>query len=205
MKKGDLMNKAKTIIGLLIIIIIILIAGIFILNSQPQKAASQITICNSSLYEGETLTIKLTDTNSTPIANQTLNVTVLISGDNTYNYKLNTDSNGTANLGLENLSSSNYTIEVKYGGNENYTQTSASQNLEIKEKVVAENTQSSGSSQSDENDSYWETSPDANTPYHTEYYSDGGFRQYDPQGNLVGSSYDDDQEEVGNNVGGYRI
>ncbi|MBQ2654182.1 MAG: hypothetical protein IJF83_11545 [Methanobrevibacter sp.] len=199
------MNKAKTIIGLLIIIIIILIAGIFILNSQPQKAASQITICNSSLYEGETLTIKLTDTNSTPIANQTLNVTVLISGDNTYNYKLNTDSNGTANLGLENLSSSNYTIEVKYGGNENYTQTSASQNLEIKEKVVAENTQSSGSSQSDENDSYWETSPDANTPYHTEYYSDGGFRQYDPQGNLVGSSYDDDQEEVGNNVGGYRI
>ena len=79
--------------------------------------------------------------------------------------------------------------------------------MTIKEEVVEESgssqqvsSEESSSSSSSNDDGYWETSLDAPFEYHTEYDSNGGFRQYDHSGNLVGSSYDEDQDDIADYV-----
>ena len=107
------------------------------------------------------------------------------------------------------LKKGKYNVTVSYSGNENYTGNNTTQKLTIKEeeKVVEEfsnepqgSAEESSSSSSERDDGYWETSPDAPFEYHTEYDSNGGFRQYDHSGNLVGSSYDEDQDDIADYV-----
>ena len=103
---------------------------------------------------------------------------------------------------MNGLTLGNYTVNVTYGGNNNYTVCNTTQRLQMTEKVTPQaSTTSTSSPNKNYDDGYWETSMDADFEYHTEYYSDGNFRQYDRSGRLVGSSYDADQYEVGSNVG----
>lgn len=196
------MDNNKLIIALIVILIVMLAAGIFLLNPGHAKVDSRIIVTsNSTLHDGDNFTIRLTDLNNTPIANQRVNITIIDANGGKNPQAVTTDANGDGKLQLNGLTLGNYTVNVTYGGNDNYTVCNTTQRLQMTEKVTPQASTTSTSSSKNYDDGYWETSMDADFEYHTEYYSDGNFRQYDRSGRLVGSSYDADQYEVGSNVG----
>ena len=90
---------------------------------------------NKTLYEGENLSVKLTDLNKTPLSKQKVNITVKNSkGKVVANKTVKTNDKGKAKLDL-NLKKGKYDVSVSYGGNENYTGNNTTQKLTIKEKV----------------------------------------------------------------------
>ena len=196
------MDNNKLIIALIVILIVMIAAGIFLLNPGHAKVDSRVIVTsNSTLHDGDNFTIRLTDLNNTPIANQRVNITIIDANGGKNPQAVTTDANGDGKLQLNGLTLGNYTVNVTYGGNDNYTVCNTTQRLQMTEKVTPQASTTSTSSSKNYDDGYWETSMDADFEYHTEYYSDGNFRQYDRSGRLVGSSYDADQYEVGSNVG----
>lgn len=200
----------KNIIIILLVIIVILAAaiGFALLNPMHAKEPTKIKITSDKeQYEGGEISIQLTDLNKTPLSKETVNITITNSkGKVVFDDVVKTDSKGKAKSDLD-LKKGKYVVNVTYEGNENYTGNNTTQKLTIKEEVVEEtssnqqvSSQESSSSSSENNDGYWETSPDAPFEYHTEYDSNGGFRQYDHAGNLVGSSYDEDQDDIADYV-----
>lgn len=196
------MDNNKLIIALVVILIVMIAAGIFLLNPGHAKVDSRVIVTsNSTLHDGDNFTIRLTDLNNTPISNQRVNITIIDANGGKNPQAVTTDANGDGRLQLNGLTLGNYTVNVTYGGNNNYTVCNTTQRLQMTEKVTPQASTTSTSSSKNYDDGYWETSMDADFEYHTEYYSDGNFRQYDRSGRLVGSSYDADQYEVGSNVG----
>ena len=130
-------NKNNVIIAILILIIIVLscIIGFMLLPpSNAQKDSKLVITSNETLYNGDNLTVKLTDMNGTGIADQNVNVTI-IDSDGSKNYKfIRTDSKGIANLEIDK-SAGNYTVNCTFGGNENYTGNSTSQELTVEEII----------------------------------------------------------------------
>ena len=140
------MNYNKIIITLVIVLVVIVVAGVLFLNPGHAKVDSKVIITsNSTLNDGDNFTIRLTDLNNTPIANQTVNVTIIDANGGKNPQVITTDANGDGSLQLNGLAVGNYTINVTYGGNNNYTSCNTTQKLEMKQKVVPSQTSSSSS------------------------------------------------------------
>lgn len=196
----------KKIISLIGIIIVIAVVVALFFNITATKEDTKIKmVSNSSLDEDSSIEIKLINLNNTPIDNQTVYIKIIDDKGNVEEHSVKTDENGNGKLNLNKIKPGNYTVNFTYNGNEKYNSCNLSKEIEIVEKIVVEeqnnyDTSSSSSSYNSESDGYWETSPDAPFEYHTEYDSSGGFRQYDRAGNLVGSSYDEDQDDIADYV-----
>ena len=110
----------KNIIIILVVIIVILAAA-----------------SNKTLNEGDNLSVKLTDLNKTPLSKENVNITVKNDkGKVVANKTVKTNDKGNAKMDL-NLKKGKYEVSVSYGGNENYTGNNTTQELTIKEKVIA--------------------------------------------------------------------
>ncbi len=129
----------RNIIIVLIVIIVILAAAVGILFTQSINAKEPTKIritSNKTLYEGDNLSIKLTDLNKTPLSKQKINITIKNSkGKIVANKTVKTNSKGKAKLDLD-LNKGKYIVTATYAGNENYTGNNTTQKLTIKEKVV---------------------------------------------------------------------
>ena len=133
---GESMDNRKLIIILLIIIIILLVS-ILTLITNPFKAESVLNITsNDELHDGDSLTIVLTDKNSNPLANQTVTVIITDASGKQDNRTIETDSMGNGFIQLKGFTQGSYTVEVSYDGNNDYSASSASQNLTITEDTV---------------------------------------------------------------------
>ena len=205
-------NRNIIIILVAVIVVLAVVIGFMLLNPTHTKVPCKIKITSDKeQYKGGKLSVKLADLNNTPLSKEVVNITVTDKkGKVVVDDVVKTNSKGKATFDLK-LKKGNYKVNVTYGGNENYTADNATQKLKIKEKKKVEKStnndeqsnyeeSSSGSSSASESDDYWETSIDAPFEYHTEYDSSGGFRQYDRAGNLVGSSYDEDQDDIADYV-----
>ena len=74
------MENNKIIITLLIIIIALLVVfGVMYINPTTNaKINTKITVTsNNTLHDGDSFSIALTDVNGTPLANQTVNITII--------------------------------------------------------------------------------------------------------------------------------
>ena len=141
------MNYNKIIITLVIVLVVIVVAGVLFLNPGHAKVDSKVIITsNSTLNDGDNFTIRLTDLNNTSIANQTVNVTIIDANGGKNPQVITTDANGDGSLQLNGLAVGNYTINVTYGGNNNYTSCNTTQKLEMKEKVIPTQSSSTDSS-----------------------------------------------------------
>ena len=141
------MNYNKIIIVLVIVLVVIVVAGVLFLNPGHAKVDSKVIITsNSTLNDGDNFTIRLTDLNNTSIANQTVNVTIIDANGGKNPQVITTDANGDGSLQLNGLAVGNYTINVTYGGNNNYTSCNTTQKLEMKEKVIPTQSSSTDSS-----------------------------------------------------------
>lgn len=127
------MNYNKIIIALVVVLIVVLAAGILLLNPGHAKADSRaVVMSNSTLHDGDNFTIRLTDLNSTPIANQRVNITIIDSNGGENPQSVTTDANGEASLQLNGLTPGQYTMNITYGGNDNYTSCNTTQSIEMK-------------------------------------------------------------------------
>ena len=139
-------NKNIIIILLVVIVILLAMIGITVLHPFDTKEPTKVrVISNKTLIEGESLLVKLSDLNNTPISKQVLNVTITNSkGKVIVDDVVKTNSKGLAKLNM-NLKKGNYIVNVTYDGNNNYTGNNTTQKLTVKEeeKVVVEETPSS--------------------------------------------------------------
>ena len=176
---GGTYMESKNIIIILIVIIVILAAaiGFMVLKPMHAKEPTKIKVdSNKTLYEGDNLSVKLTDLNKTPLSKQKVNITVKDSkGKVVTNKTVKTNSKGKAKLDL-NLKKGKYNVSVSYGGNENYTGNNTTQKLMVKEKEKVAESQPTHST-----DTYIERT-EGNLKYG---YKDGRYGFWTPSGNFI--------------------
>ena len=192
-------NKHLIIILLVIIAVLaVAIAAAFLPNSDAKEPCMIKITSDKTLTEGDELSVELTDFNNTPLSKQIVNITVTDKeGKVAVDDVVKTDSQGKAKLN-PGLKSGKYVVNASYGGNDNFTANSTSQNLTVEEEVVEAESASSDSDSSDEyvyspqNERYYKASgdwekDDAGNDVYT-YQGDDGVlyqRYYDPDGNEI--------------------
>lgn len=143
----------KNIIIILVAIIVILAAaiGFALLNPTDAREPTEIKITSDKeQYEGGELSIMLTDLNKTPVSKEVVNITITDkNGKVVVDDVVKTNSEGKAKFDLD-LEKGEYTVNVTYGGNENYTGNSTTQKLTIKEEVTE--TQETSNADYEQND-----------------------------------------------------
>lgn len=129
-------NRNIIIILVAVAIVLAVIAGAMFLQQGHAKEPTKLKITSDKKQtEGGKLNIQLTDLNKTALSKQKINITVKNKkGKVVVNKTIKTNSKGKAKLDLK-LKKGTYTVNVTYGGNENYTGNTTTQKLTIKEKA----------------------------------------------------------------------
>ena len=150
-------NKNIIIILVAIIIVLAAIAGFMYLQSANAKQPTKIKITSDkTLYEDGKLKVQLTDLNKTALSKQKVKIIIQDKKDKAVvNKTVKTNSKGKANLDLD-LKKGKYEVNVAYDGNDNYSESNATQKLTIKEEVKETTSDSSGASGSSSTNSYVE-------------------------------------------------
>ena len=132
--------NSRDIIIICTTVIILLAIGIFLMANPFGSGETAILTMESSqsLTEGDSLILKLSDENKTPIAGQRIDIN-LTHGSNgiTENFPLKTNADGECRL--EDLIADNFTLTAKYKGNKDYKQATLSGNIYVKKKASASN------------------------------------------------------------------
>lgn len=165
------MDKNKIIILALIVIIAALLVGIFSAMPNYSKEDTKLRIAtNSTIDEGDYIRVKLTDLNKTPIANQTVNITITDKDNSSSHYSAVTNDKGVAKL-KGDIVAGEYSVASIYGGNDSYAGSNATKNITVEKKVSkAEITSSS-----------------TTTNTHTVMGEDGYYYTVDENGNFLES------------------
>ena len=133
------MDTKNIIIVLLVIIVVIMaviLGSMFMPSLNAQKDSKIAIVSDKTLNVGDNLTVKLTDLNKTPISKGVVNVTVTDkNGKVVVNESVKTNSKGKANVDLD-LDPGKYTVNVTFGGNDNFTANSTSKKITIEEKAA---------------------------------------------------------------------
>ena len=173
------MDKNKIIIiALVIIIIALLIVIAFPMFSNAKQDTKLIITSNSTLQEGGSINVKLTDLNETPISNQSINITVTDTNKTSSYFSVVTDENGTGILKLDK-SEGNYTVKCVYGGNDSFNGNDTSMEITIEKRVAETQSSSSSSSSSDSSDDY------VYSPQGDKYIKKSGQYDSDGRGNQI--------------------
>ncbi len=94
--------------------------------------------------------------NDTPIPDQFLTVSIIDENGNENDQSMKTNQKGDGNLQLNGLTPNNYTVNIYYDGNENFTNSNTTQTLKIIEEFV-KSTSSSTTSQSTNTNNHQES------------------------------------------------
>ena len=100
------------------------------------KQKANITIeSNDALNQGDSIKINLTAVNGTPIDNETVNVTIKNDTGDVENQVVTfTDDEGVAEI-IVSEEPGNYTVECTFEGNDNFTEDTTTQEIEVTEEV----------------------------------------------------------------------
>lgn len=126
---------------MLCVIIAILVVGVVVF-SQVTKEDTNLAIADKSINVGDSLVVKLTDSNGKAIANQTVNIKLTDKDGTVMNEDLTTNSKGKAKFKMEEKGK--YSVECKFDGNGQYASSSTAGKISVKkattEKVNQEKT-----------------------------------------------------------------
>ena len=189
--------NSRDIIIICTTVIILLAIGIFLMANPFGSGETAILTMESSqsLTEGDSLILKLSDENKTPIAGQRIEIN-LTHGSNgiTENFTLKTNENGECRL--EDLIADNFTLSAKYNGNKNYKQATLSGNIYVKKKASASNNDKyKTDNKVDDVIDGWDPSEhevsreDLGDGTYRITYDDGYFRIVDEDGNILTYGY----------------
>lgn len=130
------MDRNKIIILALIAVITVLLIGIVAVMPNMNKMDSNLKFkSNTTLNEGNSLKVKLTDSNGTAIANQNVNVTITDKNKASSYYSVVTDEKGVGKLKLDK-SPGKYSVTLNYAGNDAYNACNATKKVTIENEVV---------------------------------------------------------------------
>ena len=124
------MDNQKTIIVLLCIIIAILVVGVVVFSPLMAKEDSALTINDKKINVGDSLTVKLTDKNGNPIANQTVNIKLTDKEGITIDEDVVTNSKGNAKFKMEEKGK--YSVECSFKGSDKYSASNLNDNISVK-------------------------------------------------------------------------
>lgn len=131
------MDNNKIIIIALIVIIAVLIVGLAVIMPGYGKEKSNLTIkSNDTISQGESIEIELTDVNGTPIENETVNVTISDENGTEMSEVAVTDEEGIVEVTVDVEDAGNYTVECAFEGNENFTENTTVQEIEVVEDEI---------------------------------------------------------------------
>ena len=173
---------------LVIIALLAVVAGAMFLQIANAKEPTAVKITsNKTLYEGEDITLKLTNLNKTPLSKEKVKITVKNSkGKVVANKTVKTNGKGNAKLDLD-LKKGKYNVTVVYAGNDNFTGSNVTQKLTIKEEVKETVSEPSSS-----NSAGWtETHPGGDTGSSIVVYHDGNGHKFVTRYSAEGSVYED--------------
>ena len=183
------MDNNKIIIIALIVIIAALLVGMAAM--MMPNMGKQNTILkfksNSTLTEGDSLKVKLTDGNGSAIANETVNITITGKNASDDYHSVVTNDNGVGTLKLDK-DAGEYDVTVSYGGNDKYNGCNATKKITVEKEEVVEEPVSQQSSQSSSSSNEIHYDEEINV-----YYDSNGVI-VDPDGKHpqgVGTSYSD--------------
>ena len=169
------MDKNKMIILALIVVIAALLVGMaaMMMPNMGKQDTKLKFKSNSTLTEGDSLKVKLTDANGTAIANQTVNI-IITNKNKSTDHSVVTNAKGVGTLKMDN-DAGKYNVTVSYGGNDKYNGCNVTKKITIEEKV-AEATVSETSAQS---------SQSGGSSTHTIIGEDGYYYTVDDNGNFL--------------------
>ncbi len=129
----------------MVAVIIILAVAVGVMYFQSMNVSEQSIVkitSDNALYEGNDLSVELSDLNKTPISDADIDIVIKDKdGDIVVNGMVKTDSKGKAKLNLD-LSKGKYDVEAMFNGNDNFTLSNATQKLtieEVKTETVSSN------------------------------------------------------------------
>ena len=189
--------NSRDIIIICATVIILLAIGIFLMANPFGSGETAILTMESSqsLTEGDSLILKLSDENKTPIAGQRIEIN-LTHGSNgiTENFTLKTNADGECRL--EDLIADNFTLTAKYKGNKDYKQATLSGNIYVKKKASASNNDKyKTDNKVDDVIDGWDpkehevSREDLGDGTYRITYDDGYFRIVDEEGNILTYGY----------------
>lgn len=143
------MDRNKIIILALIIIIIAFIIGMVAIMPGFGKETTNLTIkSNDTISQGDSVKIELTDMNGTPIDNETVNVTIKDDKGDVEHKSAVTNDDGIAKVKIEEPG--NYTVNCTFEGNDNFTENTTTQEVEVVEDVADDSSSSDDSGMDDD-------------------------------------------------------
>lgn len=130
------MDRNRMIVVALIIIIAVLIIGLAVIMPNYGKEKSNVTITNNdTVTKGDSIDIELKDVNGTPIENETVNVTITAKNGTSEQKSAVTNDKGVAKVEVD-VDVGNYTVDCKFEGNDNFTEDTTSEDIEVTVEVV---------------------------------------------------------------------
>jgi hypothetical protein len=125
------MEKNRIIIVALIAVIAVLIIGLAVVMPGFGKDKTNITIkSNDTIGQGDSVKIKLTDVNGTPIDNGTVNVTIKDKKGTVEKKAVRTNKDGDAKVKMD-TEPGNYTLNCTFSGDDNYTEDTTTKQIEV--------------------------------------------------------------------------
>lgn len=209
--------KDLIIFGIIIIIAAVAFSMVFSPSSDAHNTSIQI-LNKGDLGSNSTVYIKLTDDEKTSLSNKTVHVKLLDNkGKTAYQKDIKTHATGVGMAKLSNVSSGEYTLNITYDGDANYTGCSLSKKVKVDSGVVKDeidnstldnatmqdiiDTQaqqdqddSSQSQQSDQSQSY--TPPSSDSDSSSDSSDDGYDIYYDEDGNQMETVIDEDGNQM---------
>ena len=119
--------KLRNII--VVIIILIIVVGVYInINSHDTKIE---VISNSTLKNGDFITLVLKDDYRNVYPDQSIDVKILNDAGQAYKYVAITDNEGEASIELQGMDNGNYTVHCEFNGTMFLSNSKCVSNLEI--------------------------------------------------------------------------
>ena len=146
----------KNIIMMLVVIIVVLAAAVGVMFSQQMaKEKSNLKIADKKINVGDSLVVKLTDSQGNPISNETVNIKLTYKNGTAIDKKTATNSKGKAKFTMEEKGK--YSVECRFDGNGKYASASITDNITVEKattKVVNEEQTSSSTGSASDDSSY---------------------------------------------------
>ena len=124
------MEYNKIIIALLVVIVVMLVAGLAIINPFKEDVNLAI-VSGNTLMDGDYLAITLTTANGTPVVNSVVNIKITDANGAENMQTITTDDKGNGQVQLNGLTPGAYNVTATYNGNGKYKEMTTSQNLNM--------------------------------------------------------------------------